>query len=150
MTKTEKRKYHGGGGRGKKLYRLIDGDYPVASLRGIKTWSTTLNSSRVDESDGGGRGVLASAPGDFPVAALRGVKTQQSNAHTFSTTKNASSVQDVQSNMVTDSTGDIRDCIVYHKNCRSLSNDDRLEELLMELEIIDVLSGWDAVLLNET
>ena len=39
---------------------------------------------------------------------------------------------------------------IFHKHCRDFSNDDRLEEILVELEIVDVTSRWDAVMLHET
>ena len=87
----------------------------MAVLGGVKTQS-------FDEgpSIGGGRGLLGNVEGDYPVAALRRAETKQNldglgkHAHE-------------------------QELFIWHKNVRGLMSEERLLELIAELDSLD----WD-------
>jgi hypothetical protein len=101
------------------------------------TTTTTQQSTNTTHSRGGGRGTYGAVDGDMPKCFL------QPRQLTLASTPQQPLTTDT---VVTQHYRDTTDFVVFHKNARGLSNNDRLAELLIELEPL----RWDIVTLNET
>jgi exonuclease III len=118
-------------------YKHLEGDVLAEAYQ-------ILNPS--SSSCGGRRGIYFSCDGDFPVGALHGARAPQNLPRAFKDTE-------IQHEDFLESADAMRERCqlrIFHLNVRGLRSDDRLQELLLELALLDLQDGWDVVMLNET
>ena len=122
----------------------VGGDFPVAALRGVKTQQLYELYERHHENN-------SKDPEKIPQGTKR---TEKITSVTKETVGNCAgktlSGPRRPPGCTPEGNEAIGNFIVYHKNARGLSNDDRFEELLQELCMVDLINGWDAITLNES